>query len=382
MQEPDSVSIAQSQQLCCQISKLIQAQNNKISFAEFMQQALYAPGLGYYSAGTTKFGASGDFMTAPELGSLFAQCVAKQCAQILSNCASPTILELGAGSGQLACDLLLELAKLNINLNKYLILELSVELQQRQQQKISQQCPDLFNKVQWLSALPNTPINGVILANEVLDAMPVNKFQFYNSQLEELFVTEIDHKFKLILQTPSTELENYFKQTKLELYLKNLTIPYISEINLWLPAWIKSLSASLNSGAILLFDYGFGRIEYYHPQRNTGTLMCHYQQQNNSDPFWYPGLQDITAHVDFTAIAEAAAENGLEIDGYTNLSGFLINTGITAILQDTLIQATELNILTSPAEMGELFKAMILTKDYISTETLIGFRQFDKLHSL
>ena len=382
MKQPSPQALEHSQLLQQKIADLIRSQGGKLSFAEFMQQALYAPGLGYYNCGATKFGAAGDFVTAPELGSLFAKCLAVQCAQILENSCGNTILEIGAGSGQLACDLILSLNNLGITLDRYLILELSAELIQRQQQKISQLCPQFLDRVQWLDQLPANPINGVILANEVMDAMPVNRFHFADNVLQEYYVTTANNNFAYELLAPSTPLQRAFEQQNLSMYLESGEHAYSSEINLWLPAWIKSLSHSLNTGAILLFDYGFPRAEYYHPQRDSGTLMCHYQHYCHADPFWYPGIQDITAHVDFSTIAIAATACDLNLSGYTNLASFLINCEITkqSSVPLTVQQAQEFNTLTSPAEMGELFKASCLTK-HIS-DSLVGFAQFDKRYSL
>jgi SAM-dependent MidA family methyltransferase len=381
LKEPSPAAQTHSKLLCEKIAALIQSQDGKITFAEYMQQALYAPGLGYYNAGTTKFGANGDFVTAPELGSLFAQCVATQCTEIINklNCES-TILEIGAGSGQLACDLLKFLDKLKVKISKYLILEISADLRHTQKQKILTQCPEFINQVEWLNQLPAPPITGVIIANEVMDAMPVNIFNFNNNKLQEYYVTHADSGFTYQLGPATAQLQRDFSASNISLHLELNTDPYVSEINLFLSGWIRSLSNSLKTGAILLFDYGFTRAEYYHPQRSNGTLMCHYQHHAHSDTFWYPGLQDITAHVDFTAVAEAADTNDLQVSGFTNLASFLINCGISNFLEKSIKQAHELNILTSPAEMGELFKAIILTKTL--DEDLLGFTQFSKLHNL
>jgi len=382
VKQPSSQALEHSMMLCQKISELITSSGGKITFAEFMQQALYAPVLGYYNSGTTKFGAAGDFITAPELGSMFANCVAIQCKQILRATASSTILEIGAGSGQFACDLLIALNKTEINLKQYLILELSADLRLRQQQLIKKLCPQFVDRVQWLDQLPGTAINGVIIANEVIDAMPVARFCFAANKLQEYYVVTDNNKFAWLLENPSKQLEKSFADQNISLYLEQAEQPYVSELNLWQAAWIKSLSQSLDSGAILLFDYGFPRAEYYHPQRITGTLMCHYQHHCHADPFYYPGLQDITAHVDFTSIAENAVANNLELGGYANLASFLINCGITSLIANpvTQRQAQELNILSSPAEMGELFKVMGLTKNL--NDQLIGFKDFDKRHSL
>lgn len=381
MQAPTSDALAHSHKLQAYIHAQIQQHGGSISFADFMQHVLYAPGLGYYNAGTQKFGASGDFVTAPELGSLFAKCVAQQCAQILGRLEHKTILEIGAGSGQLACNLLLALQQFDIHIDQYLILELSADLRQRQQQKLQQQCPEFYAHIKWLDQLPNENFTGVIIANEVMDAMPISKFHWHNNVLQEYFVTtSISGNFEFVLQDASKKLDQTFSATNIALYLETVNHSYTSEINLWLNAWIHSLSACLNAGAILLFDYGFGRAEYYHPQRDTGTLMCHYQHHSHSDPFYLPGLQDLTAHVDFTAVAEAAHDAALEINGYTNLASFLINCGITSFCDHSIAQNKELQILSSPAEMGELFKVIALTRNV--DEILMGFAHFDKLHSL
>ncbi len=347
-----------------------------------MQHALYAPGMGYYSAGSIKFGQQGDFVTAPELGSLFAQCVAIQCAEIFSKTQGPySILEVGAGSGQLACDLLNVLADKDVKIEQYLILELSADLKQRQQAKIQQQLPEFFNKIVWLDQLPSQPINGVIIANEVLDAMPCNLFHKENNKYQEYYVT-CDAKQNLILKLhePSMLLQQGLLANNIDEYLHQTSHAYTTEINLWISAWIKGMAQALRHGAILLFDYGFARAEYYHPQRNQGTLMCHYQHHSHADPFANLGLQDITAHVDFTAIAEAAISADLEVGGYTNLASFLLNCGLTNISLNNIRQTQEFNILTSAAEMGELFKVMILLKH--SGSDPVGFGHYDKSHTL
>lgn len=378
MIQTDRVALQHGKRLQQHIIEHIATKEGRISFSEYMQLALYAPGLGYYNAGTIKFGASGDFITAPELGSLFAKCVAAQFKQIFSDINAANILELGAGSGQLACDLLLELDQQNVPLENYYILELSADLRMRQQEQILQRYPQYKHLIHWIDHLPRTPFNGIIFANEVIDAMPVTRFHFANDLLQEYFVTVNDECFAELLEKPSKNLAAAFAQTNIANYISQ---PYTSEINLWLSPWIKSLNACLNSGAILLCDYGFPRAEYYHPQRNNGTLMCHYQHRCHNNPFVYIGLQDITAHVDFTAVAEAAHDCGLSIAGYTNLASFLINCDITKFIQaPSMQQVQELNMLTSPAEMGELFKCIALTKN--TDLPLLGFQRHDKSHCL
>lgn len=348
----------------------------KITFAEFMHHALYSPGLGYYSADTIKFGKQGDFITAPEIGNLFAQCLANHCKQICMY-SSNNILEIGAGSGRLACDLLTILEKNNHKIDKYYILEVSENLKQRQQDLIFKHLPHMLHKVYWLDQLP-TNFSGVIIANEVIDAMPISRFHYTNNTLQEYYVTLDNQNFTYVLDKPSEELKTIFNNINIPQYINS---PYTSEINLWVTPWIKSLSECLHNGAILLCDYGFPRKEYYHPDRNTGTLICHYAHKCNTNPFLNIGLQDITAHVDFTLVAEAADANNLSIAGYTNLTSFLINCGILDLIDvGSIHQQHELNLLTSPAEMGELFKVMALTKNL--QLDLLGFNQFDKTHCL
>lgn len=378
MIQTEHIAMQHSKQLILHIADIISAAGGQISFAEFMQQALYAPGLGYYSAGSIKFGAQGDFITAPEIGPLFAKCLATQCAEILTFSSGQDILEIGAGSGQLAYDLIQALAQKNVVLKNYFILELSADLRQRQQEKIFALNRDLKTKITWLDHLPDKPINGVILANEVMDAMPVARFHYAKNILQEYYVRSAEQQFITVLDTPSTVLSTAFTQANLTAIIKQ---PYSSEINLWLPGWIKSLSCCLSTGAILLCDYGFPRHEYYHAQRNSGTLMCHYQHHNHTNAMLNIGLQDITAHVDFTAVAEAATSCDLTVAGYTNLASFLLNCGITQLLRTNCVQdLQEINILTSPSEMGEIFKCIALTRNLDTN--LSGFSQFDKRHCL
>ncbi len=367
-----------SQKLVAHIIQQINSQGGQISFTDYMHAALYSPGLGYYSAGATKFGMAGDFVTAPELGNLFAKSLGVQCAQILTQLENKNIIEFGAGSGQLACDLIQNLAQRNIQLDNYFILELSADLRQRQQEKIFELCPQYCNIVQWLDQLPNDPIDAVIIANEVVDAMPISRFYFDNNNLQEYYVTGNETGLTEVLAPANKNLLHAFNAANIAAYVSH---PYASEINLWLNDWLRSLNASLLNGAILIADYGFPRAEYYHSQRNTGTLMCHFQHRNLTNPYVNIGLQDITAHVDFTAVAEAAEACDLSVAGYTNQASFLLNCGVTNFIEPGNIkQNQELQTLTSPAEMGELFKIIALTKN-IDTQ-LLGFENFDKCHTL
>ena len=356
---PSSDAIALSNQLLSQIIAEIKTQG-AISFARYMELALYAPGLGYYQNGYQKFGKEGDFVTSPEISPLFSYCLANQCADILSELNGGDILEFGAGSGVMAADILSHLQKINQLPNQYFILELSASLQAQQRETLAAKIPDLLDRVIWLSELPKTPIKGVILANEVLDAMPVNLFTIQKG-IKDLCVT-CDDKNTLMFIPRSADY----------------TLPsdclfaegYTSEINLWIPGWIKSVSDSLAKGAAIIIDYGFLQHEYYHPDRSMGTLLCHYRHRTHGDPFFYPGLQDITAHVDFTAVAENAEQNGFSVR-FMNQARFLLENNLLSCVEQCLDEADEktrfqqnqqIRKLTSPNEMGELFKVMILER--------------------
>jgi SAM-dependent MidA family methyltransferase len=376
---PTPEAIVHSQRLIEVIRQRIVEAGGQIPFAEFMRQALYAPSLGYYQAGSRKFGAGGDFVTAPELSPLFSQCLAKQCQQVIKASSDSVILELGAGSGIMALEILQELTRLATLPKAYFILEPSAELRQRQQCLLKEQLTtELFNRINWLTQLPTAPIKGVILANEVLDAMPVHRFQSMKQTIAEYSVTYDGTQFKWQVAPTQNEL--------LKTRVSTLDLPegYISEINLMLSAWIHSLADVLAEGMILLIDYGFPRAEYYHPQRNQGTLMCHYRHQAHGDPLILVGLQDITAHVDFTAVAMAATEAGLQISGYTNQANFLLACGLierlatcnTHEIKSYLPFAQQVKTLILPSEMGELFKVIALTREL--DLPLLGFTQDDR----
>lgn len=332
-----------------------------INFARFMELALYAPGLGYYAAGLSKIGKAGDFSTAPEISSLYSKCLAKQCYQVLQSCKGD-ILEFGAGTGKMACDILLELERMQCLPRNYFILEVSADLKERQKIHITSHAPHLIDRVIWIESLADFKLEGIILANEVIDAFPVRRFKMEDG-LKEFYVGVKKEEFAIELKTPTQELQNYIEDLQIE-----FAEGYESECNLLIQPWISSLSESLFKGVILLIDYGFPRHEYYHEDRNRGTLMCHYQHQTHTDPLTLVGLQDITAHVDFTAVAEAALHANLEVTGFTNQASFLLACGIIDELQKESEEkysklANEVKVLTSINEMGELFKVMALSKN-------------------
>jgi len=385
---PSPEALAHSQALSRHIARAIEAAGGWLDFARYMELALYAPGLGYYSAGAQKFGAAGDFVTAPELSPLFGRSLARQAAEVLGQTGGE-VLELGAGSGRLALDLLRGLAELDALPARYAILELSAELRERQRALFAREAPDLLPRLHWLDALPER-FAGLVLANEVLDALPVHLVQHRAGAWFERGVSLTPHSSAegsghidfIWQERPLTEGPLFDAASQLA-----IEGDYLTEINLAAPALIRSLAARLERGVLLFLDYGFPRAEYYHPQRSQGTLMCHYRHHAHADPFHLPGLTDITAHVDFTAVAEAGFDAGLSLMGYTSQANFLINCGITDLLQGQsatdpayIRQAAALQKLMSPAEMGELFKVIALGRGLDAP--LLGFARGDRRHAL
>lgn len=375
-------ALAHSQGLQQVIRAEIIEHGNHISFARFMHMALYKPGLGYYSAGSRKFGAQGDFTTAPEISALFSACLARQCAEVLALLGNGTILELGAGSGVMARDLLQELQRLDSLPEQYLILETSADLRQRQQQLLHSAVPELAGRVAWLDSLPAEPLQGLILANEVLDAMPVERFRLQQGEILELGVSCQDHAFTWHARPAraplAEQVESIMRQAAGE-----FPDAYTSEVNTGLESWLAAVGACLEKGLILFIDYGYSRHEYYHEQRRQGTLLCHYRHRVHADPFINIGLQDITASVDFSAVATAAVRSGLQVSGYTSQAFFLLACGIAEMLQDqvqwSVAQQAEFSrqvkLLTLPGEMGERFKVMALGRHFDAEP--LGFSMVD-----
>jgi SAM-dependent MidA family methyltransferase len=411
---PSPEAAQHSVRLCESIRRDIAGQGGWISFARYMELALYAPGLGYYTAGAHKFGEAGDFITAPELSPLFGRTLARQMAQIMA-CSAPHILELGAGSGKLAADLLGELERVGSLPDSYAILEVSADLRARQQTLLQERLPHLLERVHWLDTLPEK-FSGAIVANEVLDALPVHLVHWRDSALAERGVAlnpdnPLDYPC-IVGARPACESrpgaaptghlgsngyehgfvwqEHSIANAALLHAAQQINVPgdYVSEICLAARGLVSSLAGCLGQGALLFIDYGFGAREFYHPQRSSGTLMCHYRHHAHGDPFFLPGLQDITAHVNFTDIAECGIDAGLELLGYTSQAFFLLNCGITELMKDTppenlrdyLPLSAQLQKLTSPAEMGELFKVMALARGI--AEPLCGFARGDLLRTL
>lgn len=354
-----------------------------LSFADFMAITLYAPSLGYYAAGAHKFGAAGDFVTAPEMTGLFGQALARQVAEIMT-ASAPYVLEVGAGSGRLAADLLAALAIGNTLPERYYILDVSPDLRERQRATLAAAVPQLLNRVTWLDSLPEA-FSGVVLGNELLDAMPAHIVAWRETGIHERGVgIGADNQFIWLEQPAQGPLLQAAEEIG-----QQCTLPpgYESELSLAVRAWTAEWGRRLGCGALLLIDYGFPRREFYHPQRARGTLMCHYRHRAHPDPFFWPGLQDLTVHVDFTAVIAAGHAAGLELLGYANQGQFLINCGILNDLaalpqgtQDYFRAAGAVGKLLMPHEMGELFKVIAIGRGL--AEPLTGFSRGDQSHRL
>ena len=357
-----------------------------IPFSQYMEMALYEPGLGYYSAGLHKLGKSGDFITAPELGSLFAGCLANQVAELADSLGNYDILEAGAGTGQLAADLLQELAPDKLP-DRYLVLERSADLQAVQRERIAAAAPGLVDRVEWLDQPPTTPWQGVLIANEVLDALTVERFRMGKEGVEQLCVVEQDGQFTWASRQAPERLKLAVEQVMAELET-GLQPGYRSEINLDTAHWLHATTSQMERGLALFIDYGYPRAEFYLPERSDGTMMCHYRHRAHDDVFFWPGLQDITAWVDFTALAEAADTCELDVEGYTSQAMFLLGCGLDRILtghssnsaDGGMALSAQARQLTLPGMMGEKFQVMGLGRGL--EEPLCGFSLQDLRHRL
>lgn len=383
---PDAESAEHSSRVTASLRRLIADSGGSISFGEYMQHVLYAPGLGYYASGAVKFGEHGDFVTAPEISPLFARVVARQCAAVADRLGHVELLEVGAGSGRLAADLLGKLAEMDRLPRRYYILEVSPELAERQQRLIEAEQPSHRDRVSWLDGWPER-IEGVIIANEVADALPVERFLRQADGVLELRVLATDDGFALGTGAASASLEAAVQNIEASLGHR-LPDGYRSEVSLGLSQWIGELARVLHNGIALVFDYGVSRREYYADGRDGGWLRCHFRHHAHPDPFLYPGVQDLSAWVDFTAIAEAAATNGLDVCGYVTQAAFLLHGGlgreVASMMSQTVTQQVEtsgqLRKLTLPGEMGEHFKCMCLGRG--DTIPLDAFASADMAHRL
>lgn len=401
---PDADALAHSNRVAAHIAEEIRRAGGWIPFSAYMRLALYAPGLGYYAAGATKFGAAGDFVTAPALSPMFGHALANQFAEILA-LTGGGVLELGAGTGRLAADVLARLAALGMVPDSYAILEPSPDLRARQRETLGRIAPELAARVRWLDALPDA-WTGVIFGNEVIDALPVELLVRRSAQASAARGATTQ---ATAVESPAPHGPGHFRRGVAldatgRLVWRDAPLTagahfeaidtlfpacdYESEINPEAEALTATLARLLRRGLLLWIDYGFPAREYYHAQRSAGTLMCHYRQHAHVDPLVLPGIQDITAHVNFSAIAQAGVDAGLELAGYTSQAGFLLNCGIADLLQQVgepgtveyLRHSSAVQRLLSPAEMGELFKVIAFTRDV--EPTLRGFTAGDRSERL
>ena len=386
---PDREALAISQELSTRIAAEIARHGGWLSFARYMEMALYEPGLGYYSNPGQVFGAAGDFVTAPELTPLFGATLARQVSPWLKDPAlagsGQVVLEVGGGSGMLAAQLLNALDNVGHHEVRYLILELSAERREHQRQTLKSLAPGLMDRVGWLDTFPES-FAGVVVANELLDAMPVQLFEWQanaEAELQEMGVTWVDGRFAWAPRPADAVLTETVAALRNRLGPEGAQwhSPYRSEICPAQQAWMRTLADCMTAGVVMLLDYGFAAPEYYHPQRDQGTLMCHYRHRSHADPFLWPGLSDITAHVDFTALARAATAEGFSLVGYTSMAAFLLNAGLLDELADLprepesfwFAQAQAVQQLISEAEMGELFKVIAFEKNLREAASVLGF---------
>ncbi len=400
---PNAEAMAHSARLCALIEARIDAVGGFVDFEQYMQLALYAPQLGYYTAGATKFGPAGDFVTAPEVSPLFGACLARQCEQVLAQCGGGDVLEYGAGTGALAGSVLTHLAERQALPQQYLVIEPSADLRARQRERLTQTlAPELFDRLKWLDAPPSTPITGIILANEVMDALPVARFRIAAPEESQSRVWEVG---VTRASTPRPGVERAAPASSPDLALAQRPAPdamveavayiegqlpealppgYLSEYCPSLRAWVHSVCSGLAAGAVLLVDYGLPRAEYYLAERAEGTLLCHYRHRAHRDALLYPGLQDITAWVDFSAAAKGRVGSGCSLAGYTTQAHFMAGCGIDEIYQQCFAQAdpvqaarlaSEARRLMLPGEMGERFRVLGLMRDIGSP--LMGFGSRD-----
>jgi SAM-dependent MidA family methyltransferase len=371
---PSPEAAAHSRELAEHIAGVIADEGGWIPFSRFMELALYAPGRGYYTAGTRKFGGDGDFVTAPEISEMYAKCLSRQAVQVLDSTGGD-VLELGPGSGVLAADLFGELKAVGHAPRRYQLLEVSPDLRERQRARIAERYPQDMDRFEWIDRLPGK-IRGLVIANEVLDVVPFALVHRKDGELLERGVVVTEAGFAWDDERmPEGDLKR-----RAAAVLPPGDYDYLTEIGLPAEGLVRTIASSLEAGVALFIDYGFSQQEFYHPQRSMGTLRCHYRHRFHGDPFFMPGLQDITAHVDFTAMARAAEQGGAEVEGFTTQAYFLISCGLAVLVSagdptatlSKLKATSAVHRLISPSEMGELFKVMGITK--AMEGPLLGFQ--------
>lgn len=380
--EPTPEEAARAAEVERVLRERIEAACGHLPFSEFMRIALYEPGLGYYVGGRERLGRDGDFVTAPELTTFFGATVAGQVLDVLARADADEILEAGAGSGELAAQVLAELDRLGSPPRAYRILEVSPDLRDRQYRTLEAAVPHLLARVSWLDDFPEEPWSGVVLANELLDSLPVHRLRVMEEGLAELYVASAGAGF----EWREGPLSDPLLGERLE-YGAGLPVGMETEVGLEAPAWVARAGELLQRGGILLIDYGNPAEELYSPERKGGTLMCHFRHRAHPDPFRLPGVQDITADVDFSALAEAGRKAGMEVGGFATQAQFLVNLGLSHRVEELLAReavgdeerlelANALKRLTLPGGMGERFKALLLVREVEGP--FPGFRQGDR----
>ncbi len=374
----DRLALANSLEVTALLTQAMAKHGGHITFDEFMHIAMFAPGRGYYDSMNRIFGDGGDFTTAPEISPLFGQCIAQQIMQIMEHMGQTDVLEFGAGSGILAETILLELDKHERLPQTYYIHDISPSLRKRQFTRLQTNIPQLLHKVEWLNDIP-TRFDGIMLGNEVLDALPVHRVIFRrNRRYTEIYVTEKNGRL-VLEEGPLSSVELQHEMDRITQLWPDIADGYQSEINLGVKRWVAQVSQALGKGMILLIDYGFTRKEYYQPSNHKGNLMCYFQHHAHSNTMLYPGVQDVTCHVNFSLVAEAFQDQGLNIAGYTNQGFFLAGCGLEALYQQQDTQDEEkflrltrgIEQLIMPTAMGETFKVIGVTKNI--TQDTIGF---------
>ena len=367
-----------------QLIQHINTRDGWISFEEFIDFVMYKPGLGYYSAGAEKIGHSGDFTTAPEISKLFGMALANQITPILDHYQSPSIIEIGAGTGKLAFDIMTQLNDYQVNFDRYYILELSADLKQRQQSMLSHLPTKTLNKIVWLDSIPVDSIDGVIIANEVIDALPFTRFKSQNGQVYELGISVEDNQLIEQPRLADEMLSNTVDSIAKEIGM-TFQDGYTSEIRINFGSWFRTIESMLSSGSIFFVDYGYSRQEYYDEERTNGSMICHYRNVAHEDPLSNLGIQDISASVDFSQLADVALQRNIEVGFFTSQADFLINAEILGVIESVIDEGLKMRLtqevkqLLLPNQMGEVFKCMLLNKN-INPDNFDGIK--DLRHTL
>ncbi len=367
-----------------QLIQHINTRDGWISFEEFIDFVMYKPGLGYYSAGAEKIGHSGDFTTAPEISKLFGMALANQMTPILDHYQSPSIIEIGAGTGKLAFDIMTQLNDYQVNFDRYYILELSADLKQRQQSMLSHLPTKTLNKIVWLDSIPMDSIDGVIIANEVIDALPFTRFKSQNGQVYELGISVEDNQLIEQPRLADEMLSNTVDSIAKEIGM-TFQDGYTSEIRINFGSWFRTIESMLSSGSIFFVDYGYSRQEYYDEERTNGSMICHYRNVAHEDPLSNLGIQDISASVDFSQLADVALQRNIEVGFFTSQADFLINAEILGVIESVIDEGLKMRLtqevkqLLLPNQMGEVFKCMLLNKN-INPDNFDGIK--DLRHTL